>query len=114
MLLNCNALSSGRIKEATEDYKKHKILLVDMTKDLNYIFQKIRTIKAKLSIKYPEAFEKVEKEAQKTFDEGDEAEPEEEIVEKEKVTDLSLGIESSVNYVAMDKITNNSTDSSSS
>lgn len=113
MLLNCNALSMGRIKEAAEDYRKHRLLLVDMKKDLSHIFTKIRTIKGKLAVKYPEAFDKVKKEAHK-LDEGEE--PEEEIAEEviPKTVDLkTVEIESSVNYVPMDR-KEDITDSSSS
>lgn len=61
MLTNCNALSQNRLKNVTEDYKKNCKLLIDMKKDLEYIFKKIRTIKGKLETKYPEAFEQVNK-----------------------------------------------------
>lgn len=61
MLTNCNALSQNRLKNVTEDYKKNCKLLVDMKKDLEYIFKKIRTIKGKLEVKHPEAFEQVSK-----------------------------------------------------
>lgn len=61
MLTNCNALSQSRLKNVTEDYKKNCKLLLEMKKDLEYIFKKIRTIKGKLEVKYPEAFEQVNK-----------------------------------------------------
>lgn len=56
MLLNCNALSANRLKTAGEDFKKHSKLLGEMKKDLDYIFKKIRLIKAKVSAQYPDAF----------------------------------------------------------
>lgn len=56
MLLNCNALSASRLKLAGEEFKKHSKLLGDMKKDLDYIFKKIRNIKAKISAQYPDAF----------------------------------------------------------
>ncbi|GJQ86951.1 hypothetical protein Trydic_g5167 [Trypoxylus dichotomus] len=56
MLTNCNALSATRLKTVGPEFKKHTQLLVDMKKDLDYIFKKIRAIKTKLSAQYPEAF----------------------------------------------------------
>lgn len=55
MLLNCNALSAGRIKAATDDFKKYTKLIHDMKRDLDHIFKKVRTIKSKISSQYPEA-----------------------------------------------------------
>lgn len=56
MLLNCNALSASRLKTATEDFKKHVKLLNELKKDIDYIFRKIRNIKAKISQQYPNAY----------------------------------------------------------
>lgn len=56
MLLNCNALSVGRLKTAGEDFKKHTKLLSEMKKDLDYIFKKIRIIKTKVSVQHPDAY----------------------------------------------------------
>lgn len=86
MLINCNSLSAGRLRSAGAEFKKYTQQLVDMKKDLDYIFKKIRTIKSKLrylnciacltiyfnisaliySNQYPEAF----KEAQKRLTDG--------------------------------------------
>lgn len=60
MLLNCNALSSGRLKAANDDFKKHIKLINDMKKDLDYIFKKIRNIKSRIGIQYPQAMKRVE------------------------------------------------------
>lgn len=60
MLLNCNALSNGRLKSANEDFKKHIRLISDMKKDLDYIFKKIRNIKSRIGAQYPQAMKKVE------------------------------------------------------
>lgn len=73
MLTNCNALSQSRLKNVTEDYKKNCKLLIEMKKDLEYIFKKIRTIKGKLESKYPEAFEQVNKQISTHVEEEDEA-----------------------------------------
>lgn len=56
MLLNCNALSQSRLKQANDDFKRHVKLLTDMKKDLDYIFRKVRIIKNKLSQQYPVAY----------------------------------------------------------
>lgn len=55
MLLNCNALSAGRIKTATDDFKKYTKLVNDMKKDLDQIFKKVRQIKSKINAQYPDA-----------------------------------------------------------
>ncbi|KAJ6641517.1 KxDL motif-containing protein [Pseudolycoriella hygida] len=77
MLLNCNALSTSRLKVATDEFKKHTKLLSEMKKDLDYIFKKIRVIKSKVSSQYPEAFATVEEAnfSNKTF--AEEAEEDE-------------------------------------
>lgn len=56
MLTNCNALSASRLKTVAPEFKKHTQMLVDMKKDLDYIFKKIRTIKTKLSSQHPNEF----------------------------------------------------------
>lgn len=56
MLTNCNALSASRLKTVSLEFKKHIHLLLETKKDLDYIYKKIRVIKAKLSSQYPEAF----------------------------------------------------------
>lgn len=60
MLLNCNALSNGRLKAANDDFKKHIKLINDMKKDLDYIFKKIRCIKSRIGTQYPQTMKKVE------------------------------------------------------
>lgn len=56
MLTNCNQLSVNRLKTAGSEFKKHTALLVEMKKDLDYIFKRIRLVKSKLSQQYPQAF----------------------------------------------------------
>ncbi|CAK1543649.1 unnamed protein product [Leptosia nina] len=56
MLTNCNQLSASRFRAASVEFKKHTQLLLDMKKDLEFIFKKIRAIKTKLSTQYPEAY----------------------------------------------------------
>lgn len=56
MLTNCNALSASRLKTVSLEFKKHIQLLLETKKDLDYVYKKIRIIKAKLSSQYTEAF----------------------------------------------------------
>ncbi|KAF9807029.1 hypothetical protein SFRURICE_011173 [Spodoptera frugiperda] len=45
-----------RLRAASTEFKKHTQLLLEMRKDLEFIFKKIRAIKTKLSTQYPEAY----------------------------------------------------------
>lgn len=72
MLTNCNALSQNRLKNVTEDYKKNCKLLIEMKKDLEYVFKKIRIIKGKLETKYPDAFDQVNKQVPTHIEEDEE------------------------------------------
>jgi Uncharacterized conserved protein len=56
MLINCNALSAGRLQTANAEFKKHSQLLMEMKKDLDGIFKRTRALKTKLSSQYPQAF----------------------------------------------------------
>ncbi|XP_053618335.1 kxDL motif-containing protein CG10681 [Plodia interpunctella] len=56
MLTNCNQLSASRLRAASVEFKKHTQLLLEMKKDLEFIFKKIRAIKSKLSSQYPDAY----------------------------------------------------------
>lgn len=77
MLLNCNALSNGRLKAANDDFKKHIKLINDMKKDLDHIFKKIRNIKSRIGVQYPQAMKKVEQKL-KTSSLSEESKEEEE------------------------------------
>jgi len=59
MLTNVNTLSACRLERATSDFKKHTATVLDMKKDLDSIFKRIRNIKAKLAKQMPEAYSKV-------------------------------------------------------
>ncbi|XP_051893758.1 kxDL motif-containing protein 1 isoform X2 [Pristis pectinata] len=59
MLLNFNNLSSVRLNQMTERYLHHTRALVEMKKDLDSIFRRIRTLKDKLSKQHPEAFSSI-------------------------------------------------------
>lgn len=56
MLTNCNALSASRLKMVGPEFKKHTQTLIEMKKDMDYIFKKIRAIKTKLANQYPTQF----------------------------------------------------------
>jgi len=56
MLFNCNAVSASRFQNAARDFKKHTALLQEMRKDVDNIFRRIRSIKAKISQQYPQAY----------------------------------------------------------
>ncbi|KAG0726944.1 KxDL motif-containing protein CG10681 [Chionoecetes opilio] len=75
MLSNCNSLSAARYAFAQKEFKKHTGLLVDMKKDLDNIFKRIRTIKTKLSNQYPAAFAVAQEESYKEEEEEEEERP---------------------------------------
>ncbi|XP_051893759.1 kxDL motif-containing protein 1 isoform X3 [Pristis pectinata] len=66
MLLNFNNLSSVRLNQMTERYLHHTRALVEMKKDLDSIFRRIRTLKDKLSKQHPEAFSKLSSDSSNT------------------------------------------------
>ncbi|XP_064113897.1 kxDL motif-containing protein CG10681-like [Macrobrachium nipponense] len=74
MLSNCNALSATRFALAQKEFKKHTALLVEMKKDLDHIFKRIRNIKTKLSNQYPSAFTAAQEKVFKEADEDEEGE----------------------------------------
>jgi len=57
MLINCNALSTIRFHMASQEFKRHTQLLLEMKKDLDIVFRRVRNLKAKLSSQYPQAFQ---------------------------------------------------------
>ncbi|XP_036749521.1 kxDL motif-containing protein 1 isoform X2 [Manis pentadactyla] len=56
MLLNFNNLSSVRLQQMSERFVHHTRTLVEMKRDLDSIFRRIRTLKGKLARQHPEAF----------------------------------------------------------
>ncbi|XP_044514575.1 kxDL motif-containing protein 1 isoform X1 [Gracilinanus agilis] len=56
MLLNFNNLSNVRMQQMSERFTHHTRTLMEMKKDLDSIFRRLRTLKAKLSKQYPDAF----------------------------------------------------------
>jgi len=72
MLTNVNSLSATRLEKAQTDFKKHTQLVVDMKKDLENVFKRIRNIKSKMAAQYPQAYAAVQKEEEETGEEDDE------------------------------------------
>ncbi|KAJ8673346.1 hypothetical protein QAD02_004608 [Eretmocerus hayati] len=62
MLTNCNQLSINRLKSAGSEFKKHTALLVEMKKDLDYIFKKVKILRTKLNQQHPQAYSEAVKE----------------------------------------------------
>ncbi|XP_032321126.1 ubiquitin-60S ribosomal protein L40 isoform X2 [Phacochoerus africanus] len=60
MLLNFNNLSSARLQQMSERFLHHTRTLVEMKRDLDSIFRRIRTLKGKLARQHPEAFSHAE------------------------------------------------------
>uniref|UniRef100_A0A4W5R357 KxDL motif-containing protein 1 n=1 Tax=Hucho hucho TaxID=62062 RepID=A0A4W5R357_9TELE len=59
MLINFNGLSNVRLLQMNEHFLLHTRTLVEMKKDLDSIFRRIRTLKGKIAKQYPEAFSNV-------------------------------------------------------
>ena len=97
MLLNCNALSNSRLKNSQEDFKKMTKMLLEMKKDLDYVFKKVRVIKSKLSNQYPSAFEEAQKVTVHIHDVNEEEEEEEIEDEVLRVEQDELGDDSVLN-----------------
>lgn len=76
-LVGCNALSASRLKSSQEDFKKMTKMLLEMKKDLDYVFRKVRSIRAKLSTQYPTAFEDAQRKWVNIHDENEEEDGEE-------------------------------------
>lgn len=56
MLTNVNNLSSTRLERANNDFKKHTSNVLEMKKDLDSVFKRIRAIRAKLAKQMPAAY----------------------------------------------------------
>ncbi|XP_062403494.1 kxDL motif-containing protein 1 [Sardina pilchardus] len=56
MLINFNGLSNVRLQQMNDNFLVHTRTLLEMKKDLDSIFRRIRTLKGKVSKQYPEAF----------------------------------------------------------
>ncbi|XP_010882555.2 kxDL motif-containing protein 1 [Esox lucius] len=74
MLINFNGLSNVRLQQMNEHFVLHTRTLVEMKKDLDSIFRRIRTLKSKIAKQYPEAFSNVH-ESPALEEEDDEFDP---------------------------------------
>lgn len=110
MLLNCNALSNGRLKAANDDFKAYGKVIIDMKKDLDHIFKKIRVIKGKLATQYPEAVKQMEQKKKNVFSEEADEDDEGNVESNGNRTDAKATTDtkahsnessSTVNYVQM-------------
>ena len=73
MLINVNNLSAVRLEKANNDFKKHTQNILEMKKDLEYIFKRLKVIKQKMSKTMPEAYNAViGSQAKKVVEEDDE------------------------------------------
>uniref|UniRef100_A0A3Q3FM88 KxDL motif-containing protein 1 n=1 Tax=Labrus bergylta TaxID=56723 RepID=A0A3Q3FM88_9LABR len=54
MLINFNGLSNVRLQQMNERFLLHTRTLVEMKKDLDSVFRRIRTLKGKIAKQYPE------------------------------------------------------------
>lgn len=59
MLINFNGLSNVRLQQMNERFLLHTRTLVEMKKDLDSVFRRIRMLKGKIAKQYPEAFSNI-------------------------------------------------------
>uniref|UniRef100_A0A3Q3WX14 KxDL motif-containing protein 1 n=1 Tax=Mola mola TaxID=94237 RepID=A0A3Q3WX14_MOLML len=59
MLINFNGLSNVRLQQMNERFLLHTRTLVEMKKDLDSIFRRIRMLKGKIAKQYPDAFSNI-------------------------------------------------------
>lgn len=59
MLSNVNSLSAVRLDRANKDFRKHTQNMLEMKRDLENIFKRLKTIKQKMNRQMPEAHEAV-------------------------------------------------------
>merc|ERR1712038_612739 len=59
MLTNVNSLSAVRLEKANNDFKKHTQNILEMKRDLDSIFKRLKVIKQKMSKTMPEAYNAV-------------------------------------------------------
>ncbi|KAG1933188.1 kxDL motif-containing protein 1 isoform X1 [Pimephales promelas] len=74
MLINFNGLSNVRLQQMNEHFLMHTRTLIEMKKDLDSIFRRIRTLKGKVAKQYPEAFSNIN-ECSNLEDDDDEFDP---------------------------------------
>ena len=72
-----NSLEAGRFNLAMEQFRSHTRVLLEMKKDLDSVFRRIRVLRGKLSRQYPELFAAYEQEEVERGDAQDKEEEEE-------------------------------------
>ncbi|KAF8792317.1 KxDL motif-containing protein [Argiope bruennichi] len=82
MLANCNTLLASRYVTASKELKKHISFLIELKKDLEIIFRRIRFLKMKLSQQYSEAFSAASSSVFNVLDEEEEQEEKEKLPTK--------------------------------
>ncbi|XP_055937936.1 kxDL motif-containing protein 1-like [Argiope bruennichi] len=82
MLANCNTLLASRYVTASKELKKHISFLIELKKDLETIFRRIRFLKMKLSQQYSEAFSAASSSVFNVLDEEEEQEEKEKLPTK--------------------------------
>nr|CAG4642761.1 EOG090X0CBU [Evadne anonyx] len=74
MLVNCNALSQIHLQKANQEFKRHIQLLNEVKRDLDNIFKRVKALKAKAALQYPESYkEAVSQTQQPIIEDGEEA-----------------------------------------
>ncbi|MCJ8734327.1 hypothetical protein PDJAM_G00233930 [Pangasius djambal] len=74
MLINFNGLSNVRLQQMNDRFLLHTRTLIEMKKDLDSVFRRIRTLKGKIAKQYPEAFSNI-REASSLEDDDDDFDP---------------------------------------
>jgi len=72
MLVNCNALSQIHLQKANQEFKKHIQLLNEVKKDLDNIFKRVKALKAKAAVQYPESYKEAVSQIQQPVVEDEE------------------------------------------
>ncbi|XP_019743975.1 kxDL motif-containing protein 1 [Hippocampus comes] len=75
MLINFNGLSNVRLQQMNERFLLHTRTLVEMKKDLDSVFRRIRTLKGKIGKQYPEAFSNIHESPIPEDDDDDDLDP---------------------------------------
>lgn len=75
MLINFNGLSNVRLQQVNEHFLVHTRTLVEMKRDLDSIFRRIRTLKGKIGKQYPDAFSNIHEPPVLDDDDADQFDP---------------------------------------
>ncbi|XP_077424531.1 kxDL motif-containing protein 1 [Vanacampus margaritifer] len=75
MLINFNGLSNVRLQQMNERFLLHTRTLVELKKDLDSVFRRIRTLKGKIGKQYPDAFSNIHESPIPEDDDDDDLDP---------------------------------------